>query len=146
MTSNIGSFDLIDNLREDGTIPDDVKDKVENQLKAHFRPEFLNRVDDIVIFSPLTKIQVEEIIQLTAADIAKRLAGRNISLEIDEKGSSLIADKAYDPAYGARPIKRYLQKNIETTVAAMIIKGQVGDGDKVTVTAKNDRLEYLVNA
>lgn len=146
MTSNIGSFDLIDNLREDGTIPEDVKEKVENQLKAHFRPEFLNRVDDIVIFSPLTKTQVEEIIQLTAADIAKRLADRNISLEINENGRSLIADKAYDPAYGARPIKRYLQKNLETTIAAMIIKGEIGDGDKVTVTAKDDRLEYLVNA
>lgn len=146
MTSNIGSFDLIDNLREDGTIPEDVKEKVENQLKAHFRPEFLNRVDDIVIFSPLTKTQVEEIIQLTAADIAKRLADRNISLEINENGRSLIADKAYDPAYGARPIKRYLQKNLETTIAAMIIKGEIGDGDKVTVTEKDDRLEYLVNA
>lgn len=145
MTSNIGSFDLIDNIREDGSISDEVKEKVEDQLKAHFRPEFLNRVDDIVIFSPLTKAQIEGIIELTANDLGKRLADRNITLKIDQAGKDFIADKAYDPAYGARPIKRYLQKNIETHIAAMIIKGQLGEGDIVRVTADDNKLDYVVN-
>ena len=145
MTSNIGSFDLIDNIREDGSISDEVKEKVENQLKAHFRPEFLNRVDDIVIFSPLTKAQIEGIIELTANDLGRRLADRNIKLKIDEAGKEFIADKAYDPAYGARPIKRYLQKNIETHIAAMIIQGQLGEGDTVRVTAGDKKLDYVVN-
>ncbi len=90
MTSNIGSFDLIDNIREDGSISDEVKEKVEDQLKAHFRPEFLNRVDDIVIFSPLTKAQIEGIIDLTANDLGKRLADRNITLKIDQAGKDFI--------------------------------------------------------
>ena len=145
MTSNIGSFDLIDNIREDGSISDEVKEKVENQLKAHFRPEFLNRVDDIVIFSPLTKAQIEGIIELTANDLGRRLADRNIKLKIDDAGKDFIADKAYDPAYGARPIKRYLQKNIETHIAAMIIQGQLGEGDTVRVTAGDNQLDYIVN-
>ena len=145
MTSNIGSFDLIDNIREDGSISDEVKEKVENQLKAHFRPEFLNRVDDLVIFSPLTKAQIEGIIELTANDLGRRLADRNIKLKIDEAGKEFIADKAYDPAYGARPIKRYLQKNIETHIAAMIIQGQLGEGDTVRVTAGDKKLDYVVN-
>lgn len=145
MTSNIGSFDLIDNIKEDGSISDEVKEKVENQLKAHFRPEFLNRVDDIVIFSPLTKAQIEGIIELTANDLGRRLADRNIKLKIDDAGKDFIADKAYDPAYGARPIKRYLQKNIETHIAAMIIQGQLGEGDTVRVTAGDNQLDYIVN-
>ena len=145
MTSNIGSFDLIDNIKEDGSISDEVKERVEDQLKAHFRPEFLNRVDDIVIFSPLTKAQIEGIIELTANDLGRRLADRNIKLKIDDAGKDFIADKAYDPAYGARPIKRYLQKNIETHIAAMIIQGQLGEGDTVRVTAGENQLDYIVN-
>ena len=145
MTSNIGSFDLIDNIKEDGSISDEVKERVEDQLKAHFRPEFLNRVDDIVIFSPLTKAQIEGIIELTADDLGRRLADRNIKLKIDDAGKDFIADKAYDPAYGARPIKRYLQKNIETHIAAMIIQGQLGEGDTVRVTAGDNQLDYIVN-
>lgn len=145
MTSNIGSFDLIDNIKEDGSIPGEVKERVEDQLKAHFRPEFLNRVDDIVIFSPLTKAEIEGIIELTADDLGRRLADRNIKLKIDEAGKEFIAEKAYNPAYGARPIKRYLQKNIETHIAAMIIQGQLGEGDTVRVTAGDNQLDYIVN-
>ncbi len=145
MTSNIGSFDLIDNIKVDGSIPGEVKERVEDQLKAHFRPEFLNRVDDIVIFSPLTKAEIEGIIELTADDLGRRLADRNIKLKIDDAGKDFIADKAYDPAYGARPIKRYLQKNIETHIAAMIIQGQLGEGDTVRVTAGDNQLDYIVN-
>lgn len=145
MTSNIGSFDLIDNIKEDGSISGEVKERVEEQLKSHFRPEFLNRVDDIVIFSPLTKVQIEGIIELTADDLGRRLADRNIKLKIDDAGKDFIADKAYDPAYGARHIKRYLQKNIETHIAAMIIQGQLGEGDTVRVTAGDNQLDYIVN-
>lgn len=145
MTSNIGSFDSIDNIKVDGSIPGEVKERVEDQLKAHFRPEFLNRVDDIVIFSPLTKAEIEGIIELTADDLGRRLADRNIKLKIDDAGKDFIADKAYDPAYGARPIKRYLQKNIETHIAAMIIQGQLGEGDTVRVTAGDNQLDYIVN-
>ena len=130
MTSNIGSNYLIDGIREDGTV-DEVKEKVENEMKRHFRPEFLNRIDDIVVFSPLTEDQIVKIIELSM-----------ITLTLTDAAKRRIADEAYEPAYGARPVKRYLQKHIETQLAEMIIRGDVYDGTGVTVDADENGLTF----
>ncbi len=137
MTSNIGSSYLIDGIREDGTIDEAVRDKVEAQMKQHFRPEFLNRIDDVVLFSPLTFDQIVKIIELGIKDIEARLTEREITLETTEEAKKLIADESYDPVYGARPVKRFLQKNIETELAGEIIRGKITDGDNVIIDAKS---------
>lgn len=143
MTSNIGSSDLIDNIKSDGTIDTGTKDKVENQLKNYFRPEFLNRIDDIVVFSPLTEKQIEEIIDLSLVSLVKRLEERDISLVLTKNAKSFIAKEAYEPSYGARPVKRYLQKNIENTLAKMIIAGDVYDGSQVKVDLEGNALKFI---
>ncbi len=144
MTSNIGSNLLIDNIQSDGTIAEAVKEQVEDQLKLHFRPEFLNRIDDIVVFTPLTKNQIKDIIDLSLSGLRDRLDKRDMKLIIDESGKNFIADNAYDPHYGARPIKRYIQKNIETEIAKLIIGGKVYDGKTIVVKADNNQLLYEV--
>ncbi|SFE40887.1 ATP-dependent Clp protease ATP-binding subunit ClpB [Peptostreptococcaceae bacterium pGA-8] len=144
MTSNIGSNLLIDNIRADGTIAEDVKEQVEGQLKLHFRPEFLNRIDDIVVFTPLTKNQIKAIIDLSLSGLRDRLDKRDMKLIIDESGKNFIADNAYDPHYGARPIKRYIQKNIETEIAKLIIEGKVYDGKTIVIKADDNQLLYEV--
>lgn len=142
MTSNIGSADLIDNLKDDGTIDSATKEKVEGQLKNHFRPEFLNRIDDIVLFSPLTETQIVKIIELSMKALESRLAERDIKLELTDGAKKQIADEAYDPNYGARPVKRYLQKHIETELASMIIRGDVVDGATVEIDAGGNGLTF----
>ncbi len=142
MTSNIGSMDLIENMKEDGSIDADVEERVLGQLRQSFRPEFLNRIDDIILFSPLTKEQIKGIIELTFADIRERLADRDISLEITDGALEFIADEAYDPHYGARPIKRYLQQHVETEIAEGIIRGTILDGSKLICDAEDGTLVY----
>ena len=144
MTSNIGSAYLTENIRQDGTIDAEVRRKVEEDLKKSFRPEFINRIDDIIVFSPLTEAQVMKIIDLSVADISKRLEERQIHLSITEEAKKLIAAEAYTPQYGARPVKRYLQKYVETGIAEKIIRGEVDDGDGVTVDAEGDRILFRV--
>ncbi len=143
MTSNIGSGDLIDNMTDDGTISEEVTEKVTNQLKNYFRPEFLNRIDDIILFSPLTKSQIIEIIELSLAGLEKRLAERDITLELSDEAKGFIAEEAYDAHYGARPVKRYLQKYIETEIASMIIRGDVTSGQKVTIDIADGKLKFV---
>ena len=133
MTSNIGSSELIENMQEDGAIPEDVKERVTGQLKNYFRPEFLNRIDDIIVFSALTLDQVTKIIELSLKSLEKRMADRNIGLVLTDSAKKLIAREAYDPQYGARPVKRYLQKYVETEIASMIIRGEVMDGSNVII-------------
>ena len=142
MTSNIGSAELTENISSDGTIPQEVKDRVEGQLKNYFRPEFLNRIDDIVVFSPLTEEQVIRITELSMKALEARLADRNITLELTDDAKRFIASEAYDPNYGARPVKRYIQRNIETKLAEMIIKGDVADGDRVEISSGEDGLKF----
>ncbi len=137
MTSNIGSHYLIDNISQDGVITEEVKETVENELKRHFRPEFLNRIDDIVIFSPLTEEQIMKIIDISMADIQEKLKERNITVKLTESTKKYIARESYSPAYGARPVKRYLQKHIETEIASKIIKGEVKDGEEITIDINN---------
>ena len=144
MTSNIGSSELIDNMTEDGTIPEEVKEKVTGELKNYFRPEFLNRVDDIIVFSALTPDQVKKIIDLSLESLSKRLAGREMSLVITDEAKKFIANEAYDPQYGARPVKRYLQKHVETEIASMIIRGDLVDGNTVTIDSDGEKLIFNV--
>ena len=144
MTSNIGSMSLIENIRADGTIDETVKEQVRNEMKNYFRPEFLNRIDDIVVFSPLTEAQVGQIISLSLKSLEKRLADRDISLVLSDEGRDFIAKEAYDPNYGARPVNRYIQKYIETELAAKIIRGDIVDGNTVTITANADGLDFEV--
>ena len=137
MTSNIGSAYLTENISADGHITDAVKDTVEDEMKRHFRPEFINRIDDIVVFSPLTEGQIMKIIDMSMAQIQQRLADRNISVALTDATRRYIAAEAYTPAYGARPVKRYLQKHIETEIAAKIIRGEVADGETITIDLKD---------
>ncbi len=142
MTSNIGSSELIEHMNQEGNIPDEVKEKVTGELKNYFRPEFLNRVDDIIVFSALTLTQIKEIIDLAFAAIAHRLADREMTLEMTEAAKDFIAKEAYDPQYGARPIKRYLQKHVENELAGMIIRGELVDGGKVSVDSDGENLIF----
>lgn len=145
MTSNIGSTYLIDGLKEDGTIDEENKKLVDSSLRNSFKPEFLNRIDDIVMFKPLTSDQIYKIIDLQIADISKRLESREITIELSKKAHEYILDKSYDVEYGARPIKRFLQANIETNLGRKIIEGNVMEGDHVIIDLdKNNELEYQV--
>lgn len=142
MTSNIGSNFLIDGIKEDGSVEDDVKQKVEDETKKYFRPEFLNRIDEIVVFSPLTESQIVEIIRLAMKDIERRLEERNITLTLTDAAEKFIARESYDPAYGARPVKRFLQRNIETELAGELIRGNVKDGDNVLIDSNGEKLVF----
>lgn len=142
MTSNIGSNYLIDGIRQDGTIDADVKQKVQDETKKYFRPEFLNRIDEIVVFSPLTEDQIVKIIDLGMKDIEHRLEERNIKLSLTEAAKKFIADESYDPAYGARPVKRFLQRSVETELAGEIIRGTVKDGDSVIIDSDGSKLNF----
>ncbi|MDU5913086.1 MAG: ATP-dependent chaperone ClpB [Anaerococcus vaginalis] len=145
MTSNIGSTYLIDGLKEDGTIDEENKKLVDSALRSSFKPEFLNRIDDIVMFKPLTSDQIFKIIDLLIADISKRLEDRDITIELSKKAHEYILDKSYDVEYGARPIKRFLQANIETNLGRKIIEGNIMEGDHVIIDLdKNNDLVYEV--
>ena len=145
MTSNIGSSYLIDGLKEDGSIDEENRKLVDSSLRNSFKPEFLNRIDDIVMFKPLTSDQIYKIIDLQISDISKRLESREITIELSKKAHEYILDKSYDVEYGARPIKRFLQANIETNLGRKIIEGNVMEGDHVIIDLdKNNELEYQV--
>lgn len=145
MTSNIGSSYLIDGLKEDGSIDEENRKLVDSSLRNSFKPEFLNRIDDIVMFKPLTSDQIYKIIDLQIADISKRLESREITIELSKKAHEYILDKSYDVEYGARPIKRFLQANIETNLGRKIIEGNIMEGDHVIIDLdKNNELEYQV--
>ena len=145
MTSNIGSQYLIDGLKEDGTIKEENKYQVEEALRHSFKPEFLNRIDDIVMFTPLTSDQVYEIIDLQIDNIRKRLADRDIKLEISPEAKEYILENSYDVEYGARPVKRFLQRNVETMLGKLIIEGKVAEKDTaVLVLDENNNLTFEV--
>ena len=121
MTSNIGSQYLLDGIDESGNIRPEAETMVMNDLKAHFRPEFLNRLDEVIMFKPLTKDNITKIIDLMVNDINKRLADRELTIELTDSAKTFIVDHGYDPVYGARPLKRFLQKHVETLAAKMIL-------------------------
>jgi len=136
LTSNIGSAKIIEINDKD-----ERKKEVLNDLKAHFRPEFLNRVDDTVLFRPLGLSQLVDIIRLLCEDLNNRLQQQSISLKISDEAMIYMAEKAYDPAYGARPVKRYIQKNLETPIAKLIIGAKVGEENEIKVTINDGELE-----
>ena len=140
MTSNIGAQYLLDGINEDGTIRPEAEKAVMEDLRGHFRPEFLNRLDETILFKPLTKDNIGAIVDLLLQDINKRLADKELTLELDDSAKKLIADEAYDPVYGARPLKRYLQKNVETLAAKLILSGQVDAQDIILITAQGNEL------
>lgn len=144
MTSNIGSEFLIDGLNEDGTIKEDNERQVDEVLRLSFKPEFLNRIDDIVMFTPLTSDQVYEIIDLQIDNIRKRLSDRDIKLEITPAAKEYILANSYDVEYGARPVKRYLQRNVETKLGRLIIEGKVVDGSTAVLDLEDNKLEFKI--
>jgi ATP-dependent Clp protease ATP-binding subunit ClpB len=140
MTSNIGSSYLLEGITANGDIREDARKSVMNELKTGFRPEFLNRVDDIVLFKPLHIDEVKKIAVLLAEQLKQRLKEQRITLEISEEALSFIAKAGYDPVYGARPLKRYLQRELETRVARAIIAGDVIEGGTLRVEMENGAL------
>jgi ATP-dependent Clp protease ATP-binding subunit ClpB len=142
MTSNIGSPLLIENASDAGEIAEPVRKKVMNELRAHFRPEFLNRVDDIVLFKPLTLSEIKRIVDLQLDLLRARLADRHIDLELADAAREYIAREGYDPVYGARPLKRFLQRHVETPISRKILSGEVRDHSRVTVEFKKGELDF----
>ncbi|MGY3776489.1 ATP-dependent chaperone ClpB [Helcococcus sueciensis] len=142
MTSNIGSQYLLDGLDDKGQISEEARDKVDGELKIRFRPEFLNRIDEIVMFKPLGKAQISHIIDLELAKISEKLEDRKISLSIDEKAKDYIIENAYSPTFGARPIKRFLQKNLETSLARKLLAGEIKEKDDVQISADENGLVF----
>lgn len=143
MTSNIGSNYLLENKDSNG-IDEDIREKVMNQMKMRFKPEFLNRLDDIIMFKPLTGDEIEKIIDIFMEEIKERLKEKNISIEITKEAKELMAREGYDPVYGARPLKRYISKTLETSIAKMIIKGEVYDGSTVVISSLDEKLNIRV--
>lgn len=133
MTSNLGSQYLLDGIEEDGSISDQAKELVKNDLRTHFRPEFLNRLDEIIMFCPLTKDNISHIVDLQVADLNKRLSDQQLKIELTDHAKIYITNNGYDPVYGARPLKRYIQKNVETLAARLILKGNVHEGDTIII-------------
>lgn len=145
MTSNIGSAYLLDGIAEDGSITSEAQERVNEELKSHFRPEFINRLDEIIMFKPLTKGNIDGIINLMIADVNKRIADKDISIELDDQAKWYITEHGYDPVYGARPLKRYLQKNVETLAARLIVAGQVKSGDIIKISVEDNKLKASVS-
>ena len=140
MTSNIGSPYLLDGIEENGEISQDAREKVDAELRAHFRPEFLNRLDEIIMFKPLTKENIGGIVDLLVADLNRRLKDQELSLRLTDKAKDYIIEGGYDPVYGARPLKRYLQKYVETLTAKLILSGNVRAEDTIVIDVENGEL------
>jgi ATP-dependent Clp protease ATP-binding subunit ClpB len=141
MTSNIGSPYLLEGVGAQGEIDEDVREKVFAEMRAHFRPEFLNRVDEIVLFKPLRLEEIEQIVTLLMRELAGRLEGRKVDFELEEAARGLIAREGFDPVYGARPLKRFIQREVETRVARALIAGEAREGSRVRVGVEDGHLE-----
>ena len=139
MTSNLGSRHLLEGVTGD-VIPDSVRESVMADLRKSFRPEFLNRVDETILFKPLTLEEIASIVDLLMADLNRRLADRRVTVKLDPKAKEWVAEKGYDPVFGARPLKRFLQRNIETQLARALISGKVGEGSEVKFSVKDETL------
>ncbi|MCR5099383.1 MAG: ATP-dependent chaperone ClpB [Lachnospiraceae bacterium] len=140
LTSNLGSQDLLEGIADDGSITPDAEEAVMDELRASFRPEFLNRLDEIIMFKPLTKDNISGIVELLLQELNDRIADRDLTVELTDAAKSFVVDRGYDPVYGARPLKRFLQKNVETLAARTILSGEVGMGDIIDIDVKNDEL------
>lgn len=140
MTSNIGSPYLLEGIEENGEIKQEARDAVERDLRAHFRPEFLNRLDEMIMFKPLTKENIGGIVELLLADLNKRLKDQELSIELTKAAKDYIIEGGYDPVYGARPLKRYVQKYVETLTAKLILAGNISAGSRIVIDVENDEL------
>jgi ATP-dependent Clp protease ATP-binding subunit ClpB len=140
MTSNIGSLFLLDGVTDTGEIREDARERVMGELRTQFRPEFLNRVDEIVLFKPLTLLEIERIVDLQIADVGARLADRRLDLRLSDAARELIAREGYDPVYGARPLRRFIQREVETRIGRALLSGEISEGDVITVDAEGDEL------
>ena len=143
MTSNIGAHYLLDGIDEDGTIKAEAEEMVMNDLRNHFRPEFLNRLDEMILFKPLTKQDIGGIIHLIITDLNERLADRELNIELTDEAAGFIVDNGYDPVYGARPLKRYIQKYVETLAAKLILRDEVAGGDTILIDVKDEELTAM---
>lgn len=140
MTSNIGSPYLLDGITPNGEITEQARTSVMQELRVHFRPEFLNRVDDLVLFKPLSKKEITKIVDLQLEEVRKRLKDRRITFTITEKAKDFIAERGYDPVYGARPLKRFIQRELETKIGRALIADELLDGSEVTIDVKDDQI------
>ena len=140
MTSNIGAQYLLDGIGDDGNISRDAEEAVMGELRASFRPEFLNRLDETILFKPLTKDNISGIMELILADINARLSDKELSIKLTDAATDLIVSAAYDPVYGARPLKRYMQRTVETLAAKKILEGNISEGDVITIDAEDGKL------
>jgi ATP-dependent Clp protease ATP-binding subunit ClpB len=140
MTSNIGSLYLLDGIDDSGEITEDARERVYAELRGHFRPEFLNRVDETVLFKPLTLGEIERIVDLQMEGLRRRLADRRITLELSEPARALIARNGYDPVYGARPLRRYIQRVVETQIGRALLSGDILDGATITLDSDGEEL------
>ena len=140
MTSNIGSHYLFDGVTGDGEIKPDARDQVMAELRAHFRPEFLNRVDDIVLFTPLALSEIEHIVELQLQELRDRLAQRQIELEITPEARRLIAARGFDPVYGARPLRRYIAHEVETKIGRALMRGDIAAGGAIRIRVDDGEL------
>ena len=144
MTSNIGASYLLDGIDDDGNLDEDTRESVMEDLRDSFRPEFLNRLDEIIMFKPLTKDNIGNIIALILADVNRRLEDKKLTIELTDQALDYIVENGYEPAYGARPMKRFMQKHVETLAARLILEGNVVPGDTIVITAKDDALTASV--
>lgn len=140
MTSNIGAEYLLDGIDEEGAITEEAEKLVMGDLRSHFRPEFLNRLDETILFKPLTKSNIGGIIRLIVDDLNRRLADRELCIELSPEARQFIVENGYDPVYGARPLKRYIQKYVETLSAKLILSDQVGAKDTILITVMDGAL------
>ena len=144
LTSNLGSPYILEGIREDGEISEEAREQVEKLLKTSFRPEFLNRLDEIVYYKPLTKNEIGRIVDLMLGELSKRLADKQLSVEVTPRAKEAIIDQGFDPSYGARPLKRYIQRRVETLVAKKIIAGEVSTERPIVVDFADG--EYRIEA
>lgn len=144
LTSNLGAQDLLEGIDRDGNISEEAKRLVMEQLHAAFRPEFLNRLDEIILFKPLSRSDIGRIMDLILADINRRLADRRLTIRLSEEARGFIMENGYDPSFGARPLKRFMQKNVETTVARIILEDRVREGDSILLTLRDGKLSAEV--
>ena len=143
MTSNIGAGFLLEGIDSQGNISEEAEKSVMDELRAHFRPEFLNRLDEMILFKPLTKNDIGGIIHLIIEDLNKRLADRELKIVLTPEAEHFIVENGYDPVYGARPLKRYIQKNVETLAARLILSDAVSGGDTILIDVSDDKLTAL---
>ena len=143
LTSNLGSPYILDGITEDGDISDEAREQVDRLLKTSFRPEFLNRLDEIVYYKPLRRQEIRGIVDLMLAELSKRLADKQLTIEVTDRAKDAVIEQGFDPSYGARPLKRFIQRKVETLVAKKIIAGEVTSEKPIVVDVENG--EFKVN-